>query len=84
MQALQNESNVSMLEVISKSTPQSFVDYIPVIISLVSDSNNDVKEWGIKLTELLEDIVYIIIIQNNAFDIDLLFKMNWETLIKCK
>ena len=76
MQALQNESNVSMLEVISKSTPQSFVDYIPVIISLVSDSNNDVKEWGIKLTELLEDIVYIIIIQNNAFDIDLLFKMN--------
>ena len=81
---MSNETKISMFEILSKSSSKSFIDWIPEIISVVSNPNNDVKDWGKKLIELLEDIVYITIIHNPAFDIESLFEKILSKLLKSK
>lgn len=54
------------------------------IVSVVSYPNNDVKDWGRKLVEQLEDIVYGALVKNNIFDLDALLDTIYSKLSKSK
>lgn len=54
------------------------------IISIVSNPNNDVKDWGRILIELLEDIIYGAIIKNENFDLDALMAKVYHKFSKSK
>jgi hypothetical protein len=54
------------------------------IVSVVSNPNNDVKDWGRKLIELLEDIVYGAITKNEIFDLEGLMNKVYNKLSKSK
>jgi len=54
------------------------------IVSIVSYPNNDVKDWGRKLVEQLEDIVYGALVKNNIFDLDSLLDTIYTKLSKSK
>ena len=46
---------------------KNFPNTFDKIVSVVSYPNNDVKDWGKKLVEQLEDIVYGALVKNNIF-----------------
>lgn len=54
------------------------------IVSVVSNPNNDVKDWGRKLIELLEDIVYAAIVKDVIFDHEALMNKIFNKLSKSK
>jgi hypothetical protein len=54
------------------------------IISIVSNPNNDVKDWGRILIELLEDIIYGAIIKNELFDLEALMAKVYYKFSKSK
>lgn len=54
------------------------------ILSVVSNPNNDVKDWGRKLIELLEDIIYYAISKNIEFDLEALLDKISKKLFKSK
>lgn len=54
------------------------------IVSIVSYPNADVKDWGGKLVEQLEDIVYGALVKNNIFDLDALLDKIYSKLSKSK
>lgn len=54
------------------------------IVTVVSYPNNDVKDWGRKLVEQLEDIVYSALVKNNIFDLDALLDTIYSKLSSTK
>lgn len=66
--------------IFDKNFPQTFER----IVTVVSYPNNDVKDWGRKLVEQLEDIVYGALVKNNIFDLDALLDMIYSKLSKSK
>lgn len=66
--------------IFDKSFPITF----DKIVSIVSYPNNDVKDWGKKLVEQLEDIVYGALVKNNIFDLDSLLDTIYTKLSKSK
>ena len=67
--------------IFDKSFPVTF----DKIVSIVSfPNNNDVRDWGRKLVEQLEDIVYGALVKNNIFDLDSLLDTIYSKLSKSK
>lgn len=66
--------------IFNKNFPQTF----DRIVSIVSYPNNDVKDWGKKLVEQLEDIVYGALVKNNIFNLDALLDSIYTKLSKSK
>ena len=61
---------------------KNFHNTFDKIVSVVSYPNNDVKDWGKKLVEQLEDIVYGALVKNNIFDFDGLLDKIYSKLSK--
>ncbi|CAI2386687.1 unnamed protein product [Moneuplotes crassus] len=59
-----------------------FPETFDKIVSVVSNPNNDVKDWGRKLVEFLEEIVYGALIKNEDFDIESLMNKAYSKLSK--
>lgn len=62
----------------------NFPNTFDKVVSVVANPNNDVKEWGRKLIELLEDIVYGAIIKHEIFDLEELLNKIYKKLWKSK
>lgn len=59
-----------------------FPETFDKIVSVVSNPNNDVKDWGRKLVEFLEEIVYGALIKKEDFDIESLMNKAYSKLSK--
>lgn len=62
----------------------NFPETFNKIVSIVSQPESDVKDWGRKLVEQLEDIVYGALVKNNIFELDSLLDEIYEKLSRSK
>mmetsp|Transcript_39951 Transcript_39951/g.38510 ORF Transcript_39951/g.38510 Transcript_39951/m.38510 type:complete len:164 (+) Transcript_39951:182-673(+) len=54
---------------------QDFLRIFDEVLSLITDTNLEVREWAKKVDDLLKDVVYGSLIKNNPFDLDALLEL---------